>query len=156
MFRTLCISLAGLEGKTESVAEERQKNLDACKRVAVLGFVGNLFLLGVQIVTGVAGNSVALVAKAVESFGDLIGDGVSYLSIQQVKALLSRFPLLILCCNHMNERNVCSARALHLWVGVVRLSRGVVWMSSPFCALNLLVSSLFELSMVSCMAAKEF
>eukprot|EP00667_Euglena_gracilis_P006793 EG_transcript_6839 len=66
-----------------SAEEERRRNLRACQRVAVLGIVANLFLFVMQAVTGFAGNSAGLIAKAVDSFGDLMADAVSYLSIKQ-------------------------------------------------------------------------
>jgi cation diffusion facilitator family transporter len=73
----------GLSEASVNAAEERKKNLAACKRVAVLGICANLGLFVMQAITGLAGNSAGLIAKAVDSFGDLMGDGVSYLSIQQ-------------------------------------------------------------------------
>uniref|UniRef100_A0A7S1I5X5 Cation efflux protein cytoplasmic domain-containing protein n=1 Tax=Eutreptiella gymnastica TaxID=73025 RepID=A0A7S1I5X5_9EUGL len=77
--------------ETDSSEAERKKNLEACKRVAVLGIMANLFLFVMQAITGLAGNSAGLIAKAVDSFGDLMGDGVSYLSIRQAHKPADRY-----------------------------------------------------------------
>ena len=70
-----------------AVAEaERKKNLEACKRVAVLGILANLFLFVMQAITGLAGNSAGLIAKAVDSFGDLVCSPVPLLVLQPAAA----------------------------------------------------------------------
>jgi len=63
--------------------EERRRNLHACQRVAMVGIGANLLLVVMQAITGLLGNSAGLIAKAVDSFGDLMGDAISFLSIRK-------------------------------------------------------------------------